>query len=281
MSITLSNGHKFKFVAASGTLGFDGWGWPQEKLLLLIGLLDPALFTVVTKTVTRNPRKGRNPLQAVRFIPGGTVNALGLGNPGIDALVKKIRGTSLDLVVSIAGTKSELREMIHILNELTVIKGIEINGSCPNLDHDITDSRFIRNLIGCVKLASEISRHPLILKISPAQPYLKIANETQEEVEAFSINSTPWGVIYPNQKSLLAKFGGGGVSGKAAQPLAWEMVRRLSDYSPTPIIGSGVWGYSDIAKLLELGASAVSFGSVFLCHPWRPTLYVRRFYRKK
>lgn len=280
--INLSNGHKFQFMAASGALGFDGQGWPWEKPLRLLGILDPSLFTVVTKTVTLNPKRGRNPLQAVRFIKGGVVNSLGLGNPGIYALVEKIRDTNLSLIVSIAGSGSELVSIIKILNELTMIKGIEINVSCPNIGYDITDSHSLSNIIGCTKLASEISRHPLLLKLSPVQPYLTIANETQAmNFEAISINSTPWKAIFPDQKSPLKKFGGGGISGKVTRPLVWEMIRRLSDCSPISIIGSGVWEESDIEKLFALGAKAASFGSIFLRHPCRPTLYVRRFYRKQ
>ncbi len=35
--ITLSNGHKFEYMAASGALGFDGKGWLHERLFLVIG----------------------------------------------------------------------------------------------------------------------------------------------------------------------------------------------------------------------------------------------------
>jgi len=43
----------------------------------------------------------------------------------------------------------------------------------------------------------------------------------EEIVEAISINSVPWRVVYPDRESPLTRFGGGGVSGKNAQPCAW------------------------------------------------------------
>ena len=56
--ITLPNGHVIDFVAASGALAYDGYGWPWERPLLWSGLLDPREFTVVTKTLTAAPRLG-------------------------------------------------------------------------------------------------------------------------------------------------------------------------------------------------------------------------------
>ena len=56
--ITLSNGHSFEYMIASGALGFDGKGWIWERPLVWLGLVRPDLFTVVIKTLTRNPRPG-------------------------------------------------------------------------------------------------------------------------------------------------------------------------------------------------------------------------------
>jgi len=267
-------------MAASGALGYTGKGWWWEYPLCWVKLIDPTLFTIVTKTVTLKPQKGNHPLRTVRFIKEGVVNALGLGNPGIEEIIKRIENTKLNLVISIAGTTYELLEMIKILNNLNYIKGIEINASCPNIEEDITAPKFVKDTIENCYLISETSHHPLILKVSPAQPYLEIAEAVENtEIEAFAINSVPWSV-YSNDKSPLEKFGGGGVSGKAAQPITWKVVKELSQVSSIPVIGPGVWEYEDIAKLLGLGAKAISFGSIFLVHPLCPTQLVRRFQKE-
>ncbi len=44
--ITLSNGHCFEYMVASGALGFDGNGWPWERPLVALGLIKPELFTI-------------------------------------------------------------------------------------------------------------------------------------------------------------------------------------------------------------------------------------------
>ena len=56
--IRLSNGREFEYMAASGALAYDGRGWWWEWPLRWCGLLDPSLFTIVTKTLTRHPRRG-------------------------------------------------------------------------------------------------------------------------------------------------------------------------------------------------------------------------------
>jgi hypothetical protein len=42
----LSNGYKFKFIYASGALGFDGNGWMWEKPLIKFGLI-PTIYPSV------------------------------------------------------------------------------------------------------------------------------------------------------------------------------------------------------------------------------------------
>ncbi|MFC1651748.1 hypothetical protein ACFL24_01150 [Patescibacteria group bacterium] len=279
--IKLSNGHEFLFMAASGALGYNGKGWPWEKPLCWIGVIRPKLFTVVTKTITFDPCKGNHPLQAVRFIKGGVINALGLGNPGIKKLIPMIKNTKLDLIVSIAGNPFELIPMINELNKLN-IRGIELNVSCPNTSEDITAPKFIDRIKGRCECAKYHSKHPLILKLSPAQKYLTIARVIENiGIQAITINSVPWDYLYPDQESPLKEFGGGGVSGKTIQENTWEMVYGLSQEVSIPVIGSSVWEYKDIFELLGLGAQGISFGSIFLKRPYDPTRFVTRYYRQQ
>ena len=87
----------------------------------------------------------------------------------------------------------------------------------------------------------------------------------QEEgiVEAIAINSVPWTYAFPDKRSPLARFGGGGVSGKIAQKWTWQLLEEIVRSSSIPVIGPSPWVYDDIQKLFDLGAKAVSFGSVF------------------
>lgn len=174
------------------------------------------------------------------------------------------------MIVSITGASVECVEMTKILNGLAEIKGIEFNGSCPN-----TDPKDAETVIRTCYAMKNVSEHPLLLKLGYAQPYIQIAKAIEGVVEAIDINSVPWDVVYPGGKSPLAKYGGGGVSGKIAQPFTWKMIAELARGTKTPIIGSSVWEYEDIDRVYELGASAIHFGTIFF-HPLKPTQYVRR-----
>jgi len=282
----LSNNHSFEYMVASGALAFDGEGWPWEKPLKLVGLLNPALFTVVIKTLTRQPRQGNhrwyNPFRCVRLLPGGVVNAVGLTNPGIEWWCRevgpKVDSKKIPLVGSILGEPYELAEMVRMLNDFDLV-GLEINASCPNTNDDLLTNA--AKIVEGSQVAKSESRFPIILKLSVVHDVEKIVTGVSEIVEAFSINSVPWRVVFPNQPSPLEHFGGGGVSGKLAQPYTWNLVSKLTRMSSVPVIGPSVWEFEDIQKLRCLGAKAISFGSIFLRYPWRPTLFVRRDMKRK
>ncbi len=279
--IKFSNGHAFEYMAASGALSFDGKGWPWEQPLRWVGLLDPSLFTVVIKTLTLPPRRGNlrwyNPLKCVRPLFGGAVNAVDLTNPGIDWWCKKI-GPLVDssrfpLVGSIFGELDELATMASMLNDFDLV-GLEINASCPNTKTDVLSNT--RRIIRSCEIVKENSRFPLILKVSVTQDTETIVKEVERLIEALSINSVPWMTVFPDRRSPLANLGGGGVSGKIIQPFTWGLVKKLAGITPIPIIGPSIWDFDDLEELRRIGAKAISFGSVFLCHPWRPTLFVRK-----
>lgn len=288
--ITLSNGYRFEYMAASGALAYDGQGWPWEQPLRIPGWLhprweifDPSLFTPVTKTFTPQPHAGSPYWDCVRFIPHGVANAVALKNPGIGWFYKNI-GPRLEhkptrLMASItaddAGTLALMAQRLDGFN----LAGIEFNASCPN-----TDNALIRNIAliidGCRAIKSN-SRLPLLLKLSVVHPPEHILRHIVGLVEAISINSVPWQVMYPAHHPLhhgspLKHRGHGAVSGGAAQTQTWPYAERLASSTSIPIIGPSVWWFKDLATLRTKGMKAISFGSIWLRYPWRPTLYVRR-----
>ena len=137
--INLSNGHCIENAVASGALGFDYRGWPWERPLVALGLIKPELFTVFIKTLTLNPRKGNlrwwKPWECVALIPGGSVNKVGLTNPGIEWWCRRVAPSinfqKYSIAGSIHGDDKELVEMATILNPFPLV-AIEVNRSCPN-----------------------------------------------------------------------------------------------------------------------------------------------------
>lgn len=280
--IHLSNGHQFEYMTASGALGYDGRGWPWEWPLRWAGLLDPKLFTNVTKTLTPQPRVGNlrwsHPWSVVTTVPHGAANAIGLTNPGFDWWIKevapKIPKSGYNIVCSITGDDpATLGTMAGKLDKVG-IRAIELNASCPNTDKELLQNATL--VVDMVKAIRAATQHPIILKLSVVHDYVHVAKSCEGIVEALAINSVPWSVAFPDQKSPLARFGGGGVSGRAAQPWTWKMVQELASSTSIPVIGPGVWEFYDMAHLRELGAKAISFGSIFMRYPWRPTVFVKK-----
>ena len=285
--ITLSNGHAFKYMVASGALAFDGKGWPWERPLVWIGLIKPELFTVVIKSLTRNPRVGNlrwwKPWTCVRLIPGGSVNKVGLTNPGIEWWCKEV-GPKLDFkkfptAGSIFGDEKELVEMAEMLNRFDLV-ALEVNVSCPNTGHAIEQAEMVVNSVKAVKRAS---RHPIIVKVSADQDYLAIARGLVGIAEAISLNSVPWKTVFTNgEQTPLAKLekqvggGGGGVSGKPAQKHNWAAVEALAKQGSLPVIGPSIMEFEDMEKLWRLGAKAIGFGVIHLRTPWKPTSFIKR-----
>lgn len=285
--ITLSNGHAFEYMVASGALAFDGKGWPWERPLVWLGLIKPELFTVVIKSLTRKPRRGNlrwwKPWTCVRLITGGSVNKVGLTNPGIEWWCGKV-GHHLDFqkfptVGSIFGDEKELAEMTEMLNPFNLV-ALEVNVSCPNSGHAIEMAKVI---VKSVKTVKRASRHPIIVKISADQEYLVIAHELAGIAEAISINSVPWKMVFANgERTPLWKLekqvggGGGGVSGKPAQKHNWAAVEALGKLGSLAVIGPSVMEFEDMNRVRMLGAQAVSFGAIHLRTPWKPTSFIKK-----
>lgn len=303
--IELSNGHSFEFAAASGALAFDGRGWPWDWPFRWTGLLDPRLFTIVTKTIMPELWKGnlqwRAPWRVVKFLSAqgnvinpvlllarpnllaGAVNAVGLTSPGLEIFLERdcpvIERAGCKVIISITRERGlSCKKMARRLNGQRNVVGIEYNASCPNTDPVLLQNAEIvaRNCYGI----KEVSDYPLLLKLSYAQPYIEIARSVEGIVEAISINSVPWNSVYPDKKSPLANLGGGGVSGKIVQQFTWKMVSELSRETKIPVIGPSIWEYEDIWRLRMLGASAYHFGTIFF-YPWKPTSYVRKFIKEQ
>lgn len=295
--IHLNNGHSFEFASASGALGLDGydggngivraWKWPFRTL----GWLRPRDFTVITKSLTRHPRAGNlrllTPWRCFRPLRGGgTVNAIGFTNPGIDDWIltwwPRARGR-FPLIVSIAPeTAQEANEMAWRIQRVdrNQLVGIELNVSCPNVVHD----RRTAHVQDLVRAIQEETGMPLLVKLGADSPYHEICTQLDGAVAAFDlINAVPWTVLFGGSTpSPLAPYGLlGGVSGPPIASIArgaLDNVRRSGVRTPI-LAGGGIDSLEEVNLRFELGADAVSFGVAFL-RPWLPNRIVRQWRRQ-
>jgi len=158
--------------------------------------------------------------------------------------------------------------------------GLEVNDSCPNTGHEMNQTETV---IKNIKAVKEVSRHPIIVKVSVDQDYLNIAQGLKGVAEAISLNSVPWKKLFQMDLKVLygdlrkkVSGGSGGVSGKPAQEFNWEAVMDLSRQDSLPVIGPSVMEFKDLEKVRRFGARAISFGAIHLRTPWKPTLIVEK-----
>ena len=235
--IRFSNGREIQYFVASGALAFDGKGWIWEWLLVWLRFIKPELFGIVIKSLTKERRKGYlrwwKPWDCVRLILGGAVNKVGLTNKGFDwwlqKVAPKLNFERFNIIVSLFGEEEELVYMAKRLNHLN-LTAIELNDSCPNAGHPAARAEMI---VKSAKAVKEVSRHPLIEKISADQDGVVIARELLGIVEAISFNTLAWAKVFPNEPSPLHKLekrvggGGGGVSGRPLQKFNWPFMELI------------------------------------------------------
>lgn len=251
--IRLSNGHNLSFIIASGALGWDGTGWWWEKPLIKMKLIKPELFTIITKTVTPEPRKGWYFVAPFR---GGVWNYMGLPNKGIEWWINKYLhklNNNQPLILSIAPYGNLKDSWIEKIKRKECIKAIEINVSCPNVNKRKYSLNEIYNEYKKFDL-------PLIIKIGYIDTY---SIDELSMFEGVSLNSFP------------VKYGA--ISGKCIQKYNWELMRKLRKEG-LKVVASSIWEYKDIVEvIMYIGCQAVSFGSIHLLRPYAPTQYIKRW----
>ncbi len=200
--IALSNGHNFEFQCASGALGFDGLGYFWEKPLRWLKVIDTTKFTVVAKTVTTNPRKGNlsmlHPWTCVRLLKHGTVNCVGLSNPGIERWADHYYPrTPHNIAASIMTDSWEDAFALGSFLDPLNLMFVELNVSCPNTEHKLSEK-----LYKTVKGFKAACHHPIIVKLSSDQTKDQALVEqlAMDEIEAIhAINTVPWNDIFPDK----------------------------------------------------------------------------------
>jgi dihydroorotate dehydrogenase len=285
--ITLSNGIKFDFAAASGALGFTGRGWLWEWPLRWLGWLDPTQFLVIGKTLTRDSCAGNlcwsRPWRCVRLVKGNSaVNAVGMTNPGVLSWAWDYYPyvpLGLRFAASAApSNRAEAAYCARALNTCHRLAAVELNMSCSNVEHDWWDVDRVEEVVAEFR---KCSIHPVIVKLAWQDDFVAICKRLDGLVDAFDlVNTVPWVRVFPGAPSPLARYGPeGSVSGRAILYNARDALMRVKTAGvKTPILsGGGVMSYAIVEDRFELGAEAVAFGSIFLRSPCLPNQIVERW----
>ena len=263
-------------LLASGTAGFG-----RE----VSGVIDlDVLGGIVTKAVTPEPRRGA-PAPRVAEFAGGMLNAVGLANPGLDAvrahalpwLASEVRRARV--LVNVAGaTVEDYAQVIAGLTDLPVITAFEINASCPNtsaggLEFGATPEG-LRDL---VRRCRAVATRPIAVKLSPVLPDIagmaRVAE--QEGADAVTLVNTIPGALDGRLGN-----GTGGVSGPALLAIGVLATRKVRGAVAIPVIGvGGIRTARDAREYLAAGASLVAIGTAALADPRVPERVARELGR--
>ena len=265
-------------LLAAGTAGFG-----RE----VDGVIDlGALGGIVTKAVTPEPRRG-HPGPRVAEFRGGMLNAVGLANPGLDAvaahdlpwLARRCERSGARIIVNVAGaTIGDYVRVIERLTPVDAIAAFEINASCPNTSAGgLEFGAEPGSLTELVRACRRASSRPLSVKLSPVLPDLpSMARVAQGEgAEAVTLVNTVPGMLAGRLGN-----GTGGLSGPALLPVGVLATRRVTERVGMPVIGvGGVRTAADAREYLAAGASLVAIGTAALADPRVPERIARALAR--
>lgn len=246
-------------ILASGILGVS---FSSMKRVIEAGA-----GAVTSKSIGPKPRKGyKNPSIIERY-PDTFMNAVGLGNPGIDNFlteIKEIKENDITLIVSVFGDTNDSYIEVASKAENAGADAIEINISCPHAEVSSIgiDKELTFTLVKALKKKISI---PLFVKLNPNvtdMGEIALAAEKGGADAVIAINTIASLAIDINTKRPILAHGSGGLSGRAIHPIAVKKVFDLYKILKIPIIGcGGIFDWKDAVEFFLAGASAVQIGT--------------------
>ena len=261
---------KNPIIPASGTFGY-GREYAEVYDLNILGSFS-------WKGTTAQPRLG-NPQPRIAEAPSGMLNAVGLQNPGIDAVIaeevpniaKIFQGP---VIANIGGFSiDEYAENCRKLEDIDQVAILEVNISCPNVHAGGKN-------FGCdPKAAAEVTRavkaatkKPVFMKLTPnVTDIAEIARACADAgADGLCLINTLLGmrIDLKTKRPVIANTMGG-FSGPAIFPVALRMVYQVYEAVDIPVIGmGGVRSAEDVIEMMLAGATAVEVGAANLVNPY-------------
>ena len=261
---------KNPIIPASGTFGY-GREYAELYDLNVLGSFS-------WKGTTGEARLG-NPQPRIAEMAGGMLNAVGLQNPGIDAVIEKevpniAKIFQGPVIANVGGfSLEEYAENCRKLNDVEQVKILEVNISCPNVHaggrNFGCDPRAAAEVTKAVKAVTD---RPVFMKLTPnVTDIAEIAKACEDAgADGVCLINTLLGmrIDLKSRKPIIANRTGG-VSGPAVFPIALRMVWDVYEAVKIPIIGcGGVSSAEDAAEMMLAGAAAVEVGAANLKDPY-------------
>ena len=269
-------------VLASGTAAYG------RELHDIVNL--EALGGLVTKAVSLQPRHGAKAPRVAEF-PGGMINAIGLANPGVDAvrdaelpwLAANLRRARV-LVNVVGYAVDEFAEVITRLDDAAGVSGYELNVSCPNVKAGGLEFGADRDALRTlVERARAATSKPIVVKLSPTLTDIAGAAQVAQDAGADAItltNTVPGLVIDTTTRRPRIGFGSGGMSGPPLLPIGVLATWRATRVVTIPVIGLGGVSRGDHAlQYIMAGATLIGVGTAGMVDPRAPERIVQELAR--
>lgn len=270
LSVTLCGiGLDNPVIPASGTFGY-GYEFAEWYDINVLG-------TFSFKGTTAAPRFG-NPTPRIAECTAGLINAVGLQNPGVDAVIAeelpKLRAVfRKPVMANVSGfSLEEYAAACAKLDREEGVGWLEVNVSCPNVHGGGmafgTDPAAAASVVRAVKA---VTTKPVIVKLSPnVTDIVAIARACEEAgADGLSLINTLLGMrIDCRTRRPVVANTMGGFSGPAVFPVALRMVWQVAGAVSIPVVGmGGVSSAEDVVEMMLAGATAVEVGSANLVDP--------------
>lgn len=257
-------------VPASGTFGF-GAEFAEFYDLDILGSFS-------FKGTTREARFG-NPTPRIAECRDGMINAVGLQNPGIDAVIghelpQMARIFHKPVVANISGFSVEdYAYCCERIDKEPQVGIIEVNISCPNVKHGgMSFGTVPESAYEVTRAVKSVTTKPVYMKLSPnVTDIVSIAKACEEAgADGLTLINTLLGmrIDVKTRKPVIANTMGG-FSGPAIFPVAVRMVYQVAKACRIPVMGcGGVSTARDVIEMMMAGATAVQTGAINLRNPY-------------
>ncbi|MBR5262531.1 MAG: dihydroorotate dehydrogenase [Clostridia bacterium] len=257
-------------IPASGTFGF-GYEFAELYDINCLG-------TFSFKGTTKDARFG-NPTPRIAECDRGMINAVGLQNPGVDAVIanelpKLAKCFNKPVMANVSGFAVE--DYVYTCEKLDKedqVGWLEVNVSCPNVHGGgMAFGTSAEAAAEVTKAVKAVTTKPVIIKLSPnVTDIVSIAKACEEAgADGISMINTLLGmkIDLKTKKPVIANKMGG-FSGPAIKPVAVRMIYQVYEAVNIPIVGmGGVSSAEDVIELMLAGATAVEIGAANLIDPF-------------
>ena len=264
-------------IPASGTFGF-GYEFAELYDINCLG-------TFSFKGTTREARFG-NPTPRIAECTAGMINAVGLQNPGVDAVIARelprLRACfRKPVMANVSGFSIEdYAYTCECLDKEEQVGWLEVNVSCPNVHGGgMSFGTSPEQAAAVTRAVRAVTKKPIIIKLSPnVTDIVAIAKACEEAgADGISLINTMLGmrIDLKTRRPVIANKMGG-FSGPAIFPVAVRMVYQVSRAVKIPVVGmGGVASAEDVIEMMLAGATAVEVGAANLVNPFASRDIVR------